>query len=561
LNIEFVVVASWHCSAAAVATLTFACCSLADGASRKVVYVDKPFAWKVWPIRERMLWYYQRSFRQWLGKSLQWSSNPRRKTKKAKKRARKFEDRSLSKTALDKTTFDPQLVRVDLASFETFGAGAVSRKADNRGRGLIGQRGRGSGMIDRRRPDDADSCSGSSSSSSSGDEGSPDSADCSLNLEDEGQGQVADSIPQVDGAFDKRGRGRGKGRGKGRGCGATAATTTTATAVTAPVPQTRKSPRRLPTSSSEAAECDEVIQKTRRVSRVGNVVVTTTPSDITAPTIAKTSCTEVKDAESKREEGSNANVVGCRGNDSSDGDSRLVVAAASDEGGSEGISTIVSIAGEVTAIALSTVDPSTTDKSTTYAVPMDCSEFRIESESSDNKNRALQTTGALSISSAALVQDAVDNVVAAVTSPDANAQQQVGRSPVTPVQEHTCQHCPPVDRRVTYDLFALNDLRLIIRHSDAFSAENPDGQLTPIYPVAKVEYQLKYGVEQMTASEVAQNWASLSIRRNCRLARGRERFNYCSCFVFFVFRLGSATCLFTGHRGLCSKINVLRVLL
>ncbi|KAK3589604.1 hypothetical protein CHS0354_043065 [Potamilus streckersoni] len=80
----------------------------------------------------------------------------------------------------------------------------------------------------------------------------------------------------------------------------------------------------------------------------------------------------------------------------------------------------------------------------------------------------------------------------------------------------------PRNHNVTYHLWTLGTIRVLIRCGYHGILREPQySQFHYVHICPKLEYQLSFGLEQSSVSEVAKNWISLYIRPNSQLLRAR----------------------------------------
>ncbi|XP_078335724.1 uncharacterized protein LOC111134206 isoform X2 [Crassostrea virginica] len=79
----------------------------------------------------------------------------------------------------------------------------------------------------------------------------------------------------------------------------------------------------------------------------------------------------------------------------------------------------------------------------------------------------------------------------------------------------------PLRSNVTYNLWDLGGFKVIVRCSIHGVIRDLNQQLSFIHLIPKLEYQCQFGMEQVTASEIARTWISSYIRPNCRVLRAR----------------------------------------
>ncbi|NXM54995.1 ICE2 protein, partial [Illadopsis cleaveri] len=90
------------------------------------------------------------------------------------------------------------------------------------------------------------------------------------------------------------------------------------------------------------------------------------------------------------------------------------------------------------------------------------------------------------------------------------------------LKEDPSEYEAPEEGNVVYKLFSLNDLLLLVRcsvhkvRSLPLPPKNKKAQkLTPVFLLPKLEYQVYYGVEALTESEVCQLWTQSMLHSEC----------------------------------------------
>uniref|UniRef100_A0A8C3QZR4 Interactor of little elongation complex ELL subunit 2 n=1 Tax=Cyanoderma ruficeps TaxID=181631 RepID=A0A8C3QZR4_9PASS len=90
------------------------------------------------------------------------------------------------------------------------------------------------------------------------------------------------------------------------------------------------------------------------------------------------------------------------------------------------------------------------------------------------------------------------------------------------LKEDPSEYQAPEEGNVVYKLFSLQDLLLLVRcsvqkvKSLPLSQKNKKAQkLTPVFVLPKLEYQVFYGVEALTQSEVCQLWTQSMLHSHC----------------------------------------------
>ncbi|XP_066052450.1 little elongation complex subunit 2 isoform X2 [Chamaea fasciata] len=90
------------------------------------------------------------------------------------------------------------------------------------------------------------------------------------------------------------------------------------------------------------------------------------------------------------------------------------------------------------------------------------------------------------------------------------------------LKEDPSEYQAPEEGNVVYKLFSLNDLLLLVRCSvqkfkplPQFQKKKKAQKLTPVFLLPKLEYQVYYGVEALTESEVCQLWTQSMLHSEC----------------------------------------------
>ncbi|XP_041367418.1 little elongation complex subunit 2-like [Gigantopelta aegis] len=79
----------------------------------------------------------------------------------------------------------------------------------------------------------------------------------------------------------------------------------------------------------------------------------------------------------------------------------------------------------------------------------------------------------------------------------------------------------PEHKKISYNLWDFSGLRVLTRASSHGTLREYPNKLYPVSIVPKLEYQAKFGVEQITQSEMSRDWVSCLIKPNTHLIRGR----------------------------------------
>ncbi|KAL5006318.1 hypothetical protein ScPMuIL_015124 [Solemya velum] len=88
-------------------------------------------------------------------------------------------------------------------------------------------------------------------------------------------------------------------------------------------------------------------------------------------------------------------------------------------------------------------------------------------------------------------------------------------------QEDLTVYLHPNSHNVTYHLWSFSGMQLLIRCNYHGVIRRSQQQMNYVYVSPKIEYQTTFGFEQMTTTEIANNWISVYIRPNCRLLQAR----------------------------------------
>ncbi|XP_053933182.1 little elongation complex subunit 2 isoform X2 [Cuculus canorus] len=88
------------------------------------------------------------------------------------------------------------------------------------------------------------------------------------------------------------------------------------------------------------------------------------------------------------------------------------------------------------------------------------------------------------------------------------------------LEEDPSEYKAPQDGNFVYKLFSLNELLLLVRCSvqkvkSRYQKKKKAQKVTPIFLLPKLEYQVYYGVEALTESEVCQLWTESMLHSEC----------------------------------------------
>ncbi|XP_074011932.1 little elongation complex subunit 2 [Numenius arquata] len=96
------------------------------------------------------------------------------------------------------------------------------------------------------------------------------------------------------------------------------------------------------------------------------------------------------------------------------------------------------------------------------------------------------------------------------------------------LKEDPSEYKAPQDGNLVYKLFSLNDLLLLVRCSvqkvkslPRYQKKKKAQKVTPIFLLPKLEYQVYYGVEALTESEICQLWTESMLHSECLFYIGR----------------------------------------
>ncbi|XP_048247538.1 little elongation complex subunit 2-like [Haliotis rufescens] len=89
------------------------------------------------------------------------------------------------------------------------------------------------------------------------------------------------------------------------------------------------------------------------------------------------------------------------------------------------------------------------------------------------------------------------------------------------IEENLSQFRQPEEHNTCYNLWNFSGLSLLVRNSCHGILKGLSQKAQPVLIVPKLEYQVKFGVEQVTMSEVSRDWISCHTKPNTKLVRGR----------------------------------------
>ncbi|XP_046564307.1 LOW QUALITY PROTEIN: little elongation complex subunit 2-like [Haliotis rubra] len=88
-------------------------------------------------------------------------------------------------------------------------------------------------------------------------------------------------------------------------------------------------------------------------------------------------------------------------------------------------------------------------------------------------------------------------------------------------EENLSQFRQPEEHNTSYNLWNFSGLSLLVRNSCHGILKGLTQKTQPVLIVPKLEYQVKFGVEQVTISEVSRDWISCYTKPSTKLVRGR----------------------------------------
>ncbi|XP_067649843.1 little elongation complex subunit 2-like [Haliotis asinina] len=88
-------------------------------------------------------------------------------------------------------------------------------------------------------------------------------------------------------------------------------------------------------------------------------------------------------------------------------------------------------------------------------------------------------------------------------------------------EENLSQLRQPGEHNMSYNLWNFSGLSLLVRNSCHGILKGLTQKAQPVLIVPKLEYQMKFGVEQVTMSEVSRDWISCYTKPSTKLVRGR----------------------------------------